>query len=140
MDCRDVLRRFDTVITLVLKWNYISLGRISIARNSAFLGEGTIMKKTVMFTETRTWFFELDLTEEADLVETMRALKDTNGFYFYLDDCTSDEYESSWQVVPEDWCGGEDPDYTEDFRAIAERELKGDSRKAVLSSLVDPKQ
>lgn len=54
------------------------------------------MKKTVMYTETRTWFFELNLAEDADLNETMRALKDTNGFYSYVDDCTSDEYESAW--------------------------------------------
>lgn len=53
------------------------------------------MKKTVMYTETRAWFFELNLTEDADLDETMRALKDTNGFYLYMDDCTSDEYESA---------------------------------------------
>lgn len=47
------------------------------------------MKKTVMYTETRTWFFDLDMSEDADLDKTMRALKDTNGFYFYIDDCTS---------------------------------------------------
>lgn len=31
------------------------------------------MKKTVMYTETRTWFFELDLAQGADLDETMHA-------------------------------------------------------------------
>lgn len=98
------------------------------------------MKKTVMYTETRTWFFELDLTQDADLNETMRALKDTNGFYFYVDDCTSDEYESAWHEVPEEWHGEGDTDYTEDFRAIAQRELKGEARKVALSSLVDRKQ
>lgn len=49
------------------------------------------MKKTVMYTEARTWFFELDLAQGADFAdfdETMRALKDTNGFYSYVDDCT----------------------------------------------------
>lgn len=60
------------------------------------------MKKTVMYTETRTWFFELNLAEDADLNETMRALKDTNGFYSYVDDCTSDEYESAWHEVPDE--------------------------------------
>lgn len=25
------------------------------------------MKKTVMYTETRTWFFDLDMSEDADL-------------------------------------------------------------------------
>lgn len=44
------------------------------------------MKKTVMYTETRAWFFELDLSDDADLDETMRALKDTNGFYLYMDE------------------------------------------------------
>ena len=97
------------------------------------------MKKTVMYTETRTWFFELNLAEDADLNETMRALKDTNGFYSYVDDCTSDEYESAWRRAGE-WRGEGDPDYTEDFRAIAKRELKGEARKVVLSSLVDREQ
>lgn len=32
------------------------------------------MKKTVMYTETRTWFFDLDMSEDADLDKTMRAL------------------------------------------------------------------
>ena len=98
------------------------------------------MKKTVMYTETRTWFFELNLAEDADLNETMRALKDTNGFYSYVDDCTSDEYESAWHEVPDEWRGEGDPDYTKDFRAIAKRELKGEARKVVLSSLVDREQ
>lgn len=98
------------------------------------------MKKTVMYTETRTWFFELNLAEDADLNETMRALKDTNGFYSYVDDCTSDEYESAWHEVPDEWRGEGYPDYTEDFRAIAKRELKGEARKVVLSSLVDREQ
>lgn len=88
------------------------------------------MKKTVMYTETRTWFFDLDMSEDADLDKTMRALKDTNGFYFYIDDCTSDEYESTWQEMPEDWRSGSDPDYTEDFRSIAKKELKGENLKS----------
>lgn len=96
------------------------------------------MKKTVMYTETRTWFFELDLAEDADLDRTMRALKDTDGFYFHVDDCTSDEYESAWHEVPPEWRGTQgDPDYTEDFRAVAQRELKGEAREVVLSSLLD---
>lgn len=94
------------------------------------------MKKTVMYTETRTWFFELDLAQDADLDETMRALKDTTGFHSYVDDCTSDKYESAWYEVPSEG----DPDYTEDFRAIAQRELKGEAREVVLSSLIDREQ
>lgn len=96
------------------------------------------MKKTVMYTETRRWFFELDLAQGADLDETMHALKDTNGFYSYVDDCTSDEYESAWYEVPQ--AGAADPDYTEDFRAIAKRELNGEAQEVVLSSLVDREQ
>lgn len=92
------------------------------------------MKKTVMYTETRRWFFELDLAQGADLDETMHALKDTNGFYSYVDDCTSDEYESAWYEVPQ--AGAADPDYTEEFREIAERELDGKERHMVLSALV----
>ena len=95
------------------------------------------MKKTVMYTETRTLFFDLDMTEGADLDKIMRALKDTNGSYFYIDDCMSDEYESAWQEMPEDWRSGNDPDYTEDFRSIAKRELKGKNLNIVLSSLAD---
>lgn len=98
------------------------------------------MKKTVMYTETRTWFFELDLAQGADFDETMRALKDTNGFYSYVDDCTSDEYESAWHEVPQEWRREGDPDYTEDFRAIAQRELNGEAQEVVLSSLVDREQ
>ena len=39
--------------------------------------------------------------------------------------------------MPEDWRSGNDPDYTEDFRSIAKRELKGKNLKIVLSSLAD---
>lgn len=95
------------------------------------------MKKTVMYTETRAWFFELDLADDADLDDTMRALKYTSGFYLYVDDCTSDEYESAWNEVPKEWRVEGDSDYTEDFRSIAQRELEGEARKVVLSSLVD---
>lgn len=98
------------------------------------------MKKTVMYTETRTWFFELDMAEDADLDKVMRALKDTNGFYLHLDDCTSDEYESTWHEMPKDWCSGNEPAYTEDLRAIAQRELKGENQMTVLSSLADQEQ
>ena len=87
---------------------------------------------------TRIWFFELDLAEDADLDRTMRALKDTDGFYSHVDECTSDEYESAWHEVPQEWGGTQgDPDYTEDFRAVAQRELKGEAREVVLSSLLD---
>lgn len=51
------------------------------------------MKKSVMYSETRTWFFDLDMAEGADLDELMSVLKDTDGFYRYVDDGTSEEIE-----------------------------------------------
>lgn len=94
------------------------------------------MKKNVMYSETRTWFFELDMAEGADLDEVMGALKGTDGFYRHVDDGTSKEYECGWNEVPEDWRREGDPDYTEEFREIAERELDGKERHMVLSALV----
>ena len=98
--------------------------------------KGSEMKKSVMYTETRTWFFELDMAEGADLDEGMDALKGTDGFYCHVDDDTSKEFESGWSEVPEDWRGKGDPDYTEEFREVAERELGGKERQMVLSALV----
>lgn len=51
------------------------------------------MKKSVMYSETRTWFFDLDMAEGADLDEVMSVLKGTDGFYRYVDDGTSEEIE-----------------------------------------------
>lgn len=47
------------------------------------------MKKSVMYSETRTWFFNLDMAEGADLDEVMSVLKGTDRFYRYVDDGTS---------------------------------------------------
>ena len=91
------------------------------------------MKKSVMYTETRTWFFNLDMAEGADLDEVMDALKGTDGFYFHVDDDTSKEFERWWSEVPVD---EGDPDYTDEFREVAERELGGKERQMVLSALV----
>ena len=63
------------------------------------------MKKSVMYSETRTWFFELDMAEGADLDEVMSVLKGTDGFYRHVDDGTSEEFECGWSEVPEDWRG-----------------------------------
>lgn len=38
--------------------------------------------------------------------------------------------------MPEDWRGKGNPDYTEEFREVAERELDGKERHMVLSALV----
>lgn len=94
------------------------------------------MKKSVMYSETRTWFFNLDMAEGADLDEVMGALKGTDGFYRHVDDDTSKEFECGWNEVPEGWGWEGDPDYTEEFREIAERELDGKERHMVLSALV----
>lgn len=93
-------------------------------------------KKRDVFSETRTWFFDLDMAEGADLDEVMSVLKGTDGFYRYVDDGTSEEIECEWSEVPEDWRGKGDPDYTEEFREVAERELDGKERHMVLSALV----
>lgn len=42
--------------------------------------------------------------------------------------------------MPEDWRSGNDPDYTEDFRSIAKRELKGENQKIELTSLTEHAQ
>lgn len=80
--------------------------------------------------------FDLDMAEGADLDEVMSVLKGTDGFYRYVDDGTSEEIECEWSEVPEDWRGKGDPDYTEEFREVAERELDGKERHMVLSALV----
>lgn len=42
--------------------------------------------------------------------------------------------------MPEDWRSGSDHDYTEDFRSIAKKELKGENLKIVLASLAEQAQ
>lgn len=65
------------------------------------------MKKSVMYSETRTWFFNLDMAEGADLDEVMSVLKGTDRFYRYVDDGTSNGIEGEWSEVPEEWRGEE---------------------------------
>lgn len=98
------------------------------------------MKKVFMFTETRSWYFELDVDEGAQVEEALSALVGTEGFNYYLTDRAEDEYKSTWQEMPEDWRSGSDPDYTEDFRSIAKQELKGENLKIVLASLTEHAQ
>lgn len=52
------------------------------------------MKKVFKFTETRSWYFELDVNDETQVVEALSALQGTEGFNYYLTDCAEDEYES----------------------------------------------
>lgn len=66
------------------------------------------MKKSVMYSETRTWFFNLDMAEGADLDEVMSVVKGTDRFYRYVDDGTSNGIEGEWSEVPEDWRGEDD--------------------------------
>ena len=63
------------------------------------------MKKSVMYSETRTWLFNLDMAEGADLDEVMSVLKGTDRFYRYVDDGTSNGIEGEWSEVPEEWRG-----------------------------------
>lgn len=60
----------------------------------------------------------------------------TDWFYRYVDDGTSNGIEDEWSEVPEEWRGEDDPDYTEEFRELAEMELDGKERHMVLSALV----
>ena len=63
------------------------------------------MKKSVMYTETRTWFFNLDMAEGADLDEVMSVLKGTDRFYRYVDDGTSNGIEGEWSAGGVAWGG-----------------------------------
>lgn len=76
------------------------------------------------------------MAEGADLDEVMSVLKGTDRFYHYVDDGTSNGIEGEWSEVPEEWRGEDDPDYTEEFRELAEMELDGKERHMVLSALV----
>lgn len=78
----------------------------------------------------------LKASRRSGLCALTRVLKGTDGFYRYVDDGTSEEIECEWSEVPEDWRGKGDPDYTEEFREVAERELDGKERHMVLSALV----
>ena len=75
------------------------------------------MKKVFKFTETRSWYFELDVDEGTDRAE--------------------DEYKSEWDELS----SGEKrtccDHATEYFRKVADRELEGEARDLVLKSLRD---
>lgn len=93
------------------------------------------MKKVFKFTETRSWYFELDIDDGAQVEKALSALVGTEGFNYYLTDRAEDEYESVWDEVSEDekrTCGDHATDY---FRRVADRELEGEARDIVLKSL-----
>lgn len=93
------------------------------------------MKKVFKFTETRSWYFELDVNDEAQVVEALSALQGTVGFNYYLTDRAEDEYESKWSELSADdksTCSDHATGY---FRKVADRELEGEARDMVLKSL-----
>lgn len=93
------------------------------------------MKKVFKFTETRSWYFELDIDDGAQAEKALSALVGTEGFNYYLTDRAEDEYESVWDEVSADEkraCGDHATDY---FRRVADRELEGEARDIVLKSL-----
>ena len=57
------------------------------------------MKKVFKFTETRSWYFELDVDEGAQVEEALSALVGTEGFNYYLTDRAEDEYKSEWDEL-----------------------------------------
>lgn len=71
-----------------------------------------------------------------NLIDFGVSWKGTDRFYRYVDDGTSNGIEGEWSEVPEEWRGEDDPDYTEEFRELAEMELDGKERHMVLSALV----
>lgn len=93
------------------------------------------MKKVFKFTETRSWYFELDVDDRAQVEKALSALQGTEGFNYYLTDRAEDEYESGWDELTADekrTCGDHSTEY---FRKVADRELEGKARDMVLKSL-----
>lgn len=93
------------------------------------------MKKVFKFTETRSWYFELDVDDEKRALEALSALQGTEGFNYYLTDRAEDEYESEWNGPSADekpTCSDHATGY---FRKVADRELEGKARDMVLKSL-----
>lgn len=93
------------------------------------------MKKIYKYTETRSWYFKLDVDEKMQPEKALTALQGTEGFNYYLTDRAEDEYAGKWSETPED----ENPPCidraTEYFRGVAERELNEEARDMVLKSL-----
>lgn len=64
------------------------------------------MKKVFKFTETRSWYFELDVDEGAQVEEALSALVGTEGFNYYLTDRAEDEYIGRRAGVKNSYCLG----------------------------------
>lgn len=93
------------------------------------------MKKVFKYTETRSWYFELDVDDGAQVEKALSALQGSEGFNYYLTDRAEDEYESGWDGLSADEkrsCGDH---ATEFFRRVADEELEGEARDMLLKSL-----
>lgn len=95
------------------------------------------MKKVFKFTETRSWYFELDVDDGAQVEKALSALIGTEGFNYYLTDRAEDEYKGCWDELSageKRTCGDHATEY---FRRVADRELAGETRDMVLKSLCE---
>lgn len=93
------------------------------------------MKKVLKYTETHSWYFELDVDDGAQVEKALSALQGTESFNYYLTDRAEDEYESGWDGLSADekrTCGNH---ATEFFRRVADEELEGEARDMLLKSL-----
>lgn len=93
------------------------------------------MKKVFKYTETHSWYFELDVDDGAQVEKALSALQGTESFNYYLTDRAEDEYESGWDGLSADekrTCGNH---ATEFFRRVADKELEGEARDMLLKSL-----
>lgn len=95
------------------------------------------MKKVFKFTETRSWYFELDVNEGQQPERALSALQGTEGFNYYLTDRAEDEYDSEWRELSEDERHACSDHATGYFRRVADRELEGEARDMLLKSLTE---
>lgn len=95
------------------------------------------MKKIFKFTETRSWYFELDVDDGAKVDKALPALQGTEGFNYYLTDRAEDEYDSEWRELSEDEKHACSDHATGYFRRVADRELEGEARDMLLKSLTE---
>lgn len=95
------------------------------------------MKKVFKFTETRSWYFELDVDDGTQVEKALSALIGTEGFNYYLTDRAEDEYESEWNELSAGEKRTCSDHATEYFRKVADRELEGKARGMVLESLCE---
>ena len=95
------------------------------------------MKKVFKFTETRSWYFELDVDDGTHVEKALSALIGTEGFNYYLTDRAEDEYESEWNELSAGEKRTCSDHATEYFRKVADRELEGKARGMVLESLCE---